>query len=161
MHAFQSLCYLLLAVSAAAAPLNDALNQSETPALEVRDKTLVCKNTGGNIEISQNKAEGNIHAAPATKGGTKSGYPHEYKNLADGDKKNIVWPNKNCNAKDVTLLEFPVFKDGHLFEYDQKKPADKTKIGPVRGVFTYPHKDFCGVMAHTEKDNKGNFALCQ
>ncbi|KAL1642552.1 putative a-sarcin precursor [Diplodia seriata] len=153
MHAFQSLCYLLFAVSATAAPFN----QTDIHGLAASDKILTCKNSGGNIRISQNKAEGNIHAAPLGDKVTKSGYPHEFGNR----EPKIVWPNKKCNADNVKLLEFPVFADGHLFPFDEKKPDDKSKIGPARGIYTYPSKDFCGVMAHTEKDNKGPFALCE
>ncbi|OJD28974.1 ribotoxin [Diplodia corticola] len=157
MHAFQSLCYMLFAVSAMSAPFN----QTEAQGVNPQNTTVTCKTAGGNIRINLNKAEGNIHAAPRGDHDTKSGYPHELKN---GDGAIRTWPNRKCNDKHAELLEFPVFPDGHLFPFDQEmKPADKSSLltGSARAVYTHPGKDFCGVVAHTEKDNKGPFALCE
>ncbi|OJD33105.1 ribotoxin [Diplodia corticola] len=152
MHAVKSICYLLFAVNAAAIPMNQTLG------LEARDKTLLCRNTKGDVKISQGKAEGNIHAAPVVDPKVKSqkpksGYPHGY-----GNNDGIKWPNSKCNDKNAELLEFPVYADGHLFPYNEKK----TNLDPgiARGIFTYPSKDFCGVMAHKD-GNSGPFALCE
>ncbi|KAB2580682.1 hypothetical protein BFW01_g3347 [Lasiodiplodia theobromae] len=151
MHVVKSVCYFLFAVNVAAVPFNQTLG------LEARDVSLRCKNTKGDFTISQNKAEGNIHAAPVgdpdkKEPKTKSGYPHGY-----GNRDGITWPNKKCNDKNAKLLEFPVYPDGHLFPYNEKK--SDLDPGPARAIYTYPSKDFCGVMAHTD-GNAGGFALC-
>ncbi|KAF8906979.1 Ribonuclease/ribotoxin [Gymnopilus junonius] len=129
-------------------------------SLERRDTFVTCRNTavkGGSFQISNQKAEGNIHAAPLTNGGTKSGYPHQFTNA-----KKIQWPNPKCNnlASGVILLEFPVFADGHLYNADSKPKDDP---GAARGIFTSPNKDYCGVVAHKgigQDANKGDLLLC-
>ncbi|KAF9224787.1 ribonuclease U2 [Gyrodon lividus] len=138
------LCLALVAVPTFAAP----------SALQARDTTWTCSNSQGTIKISQNAAESNIHAAPLTDGTTKSSYPHKFQNVGGYN-----WPNSKCNFKATStnfLLEFPVFADGHLYPFDVKPKADP---GPARAIFTYPSKDFCGVIAHTEA-NQGPLVLC-
>ncbi|KAI9793194.1 MAG: hypothetical protein M1816_000615 [Peltula sp. TS41687] len=155
MVSAKSLFYLLLIAAPALAAPAPAPAAAPAGTLEVRaDKILTCQNTGGNIKISSNKAEGNVHAAPLNEK-TASGYPHHFQN----NKGDIIkFPNKACNAKGVKLLEYPVFADGHLYPSGMKPKADP---GPARAIYTTPHKDFCGVIAHTEKDNKGPFKLCE
>lgn len=119
---------------------------------------VTCKNTAlGSFHISNQKAEGNIHAAPLKNGGTRSGYPHQFTNA-----KNIKWHNRKCNnlARGVILLEFPVFKDGHLYNAESKPKDDP---GAARAIFTSPNKDYCGVIAHEgvgKEANKGDLLLC-
>ncbi|OJD38023.1 ribotoxin [Diplodia corticola] len=153
MYALKSLCFALFAVNAVAAPFNQTL--------EARGKDLLCKNTEGNFKINSDKAERAMHAAPVGNPPdklpqTKSGYPHQFHNA-----KGLKWANSHCNDKNAKLLEFPVFADGHLFQYDEKKnPSDASWVGPARVIYTMPSKDYCGVMAHTT-GNKGDFELCE
>ena len=87
-------------------------------------------------------------------GGSKSGYPHQFKN----ENAPIVWPNAKCNnlAAGIILLEFPVFADGHLYNWNSKPKDDP---GPVRAIYTSPGKDYCGVIGH-ETGNMGPLKLC-
>lgn len=140
---------------------------------------MTCSTVFGTIHIDVAKAEGNIHAAPADQ---QAGfrYPHEFRNLEViewANTKPILWPNRECHGVfgkkappqiAPKLLAFPVFPDGHLFPWDQQNPpADP---GPVRAVFTFPDKRFCGIMVHdgiaknphnpTEGVSEGPFKLC-
>lgn len=140
---------------------------------------MTCSTIFGTIHIDVAKAEGNVHAAPADQQAGFT-YPHEFRNIDViewPNSKPINWPNDKCNgvyAKRAQpqiapkLLEFPVLPDGHLFPWNQPNPpADP---GPVRAVFTFPDKVFCGVMVHDgiarnrhnpqEGANEGPFKLC-
>jgi rRNA endonuclease len=65
---------------------------------------------------------------------------------------------KNGNGKDDNyLLEFPVFPDGHAYNFN-KKPKDDP--GAARVIYTYPQKVFCGVVSHTN-GNQGDLRLCR
>ncbi|CCX17131.1 Similar to Ribonuclease alpha-sarcin; acc. no. P00655 [Pyronema omphalodes CBS 100304] len=142
MVSFTTLFVLALSATALAAP-----------TLEERDTIYICNIQGQPpLRISRNKAEGNMHAAPLSDGKTKTSYPHEFKNIGNA----IKFPSGKC--KGVKLLEFPVFADGHLYPYDVKPKADP---GPARVIFTYPSKDFCGIVSHTLPNNGGPLALCR
>lgn len=120
----------------------------------------------------------NLHSAPLSDGHTGSSYPHWFTNgydkRGDGSLKSglkgplITFGNGECDKapnhsshgsghKDHYLLEFPVFEDGHEYKYDSKKP--KEDPGPARAIYTYPNKDFCGIVAHTD-GNQGDLVLC-
>ncbi len=117
-----------------------------------------------------------MHRAPLSDGKSGSSYPHWFTNGYNGDGKlkkgrkgpEIKFPNKKCNFRprhttgthmdDRYLLEFPVFPDGRLYPHE-KKP--KEKPGPARVIYTWPNKDFCGVVAHTERDSTGPLQLCR
>ncbi|KAL2219486.1 alpha sarcin precursor [Thermoascus aurantiacus ATCC 26904] len=156
----------LAAVSALAAP----------SPLEAQDTTWKCTNDGKTLVFSQSKAERNAHQAPLSDGKTGSGYPHWFKNGYDGNGKltnGLKEPlikfgkgacdrppkhSKNGDAKDDHyLLEFPIYSDGHLYKYD-KRPKERPPVARV--IYTYPHKDFCGIVSHTH-GNTGPLVPCR
>ena len=121
---------------------------------------MTCKNAGGNFKISLSAAESASHHAQLNLGAgtTATSYPHEFQTFNDA----VKFANPKCNRdgkgkRQQTLLEFPVFPDGHQYPFNSKPRANP---GNARVIFTSPSKDFCGVISHTEKDNKGRFAWC-
>ncbi|KAI5785758.1 clavin precursor [Pyronema domesticum] len=141
----------LIAAPALAAPAAEL-------EIEARDVIYRCPHG----KISQNKAIGNMHQAPVTLKGTGSGYPHEFKNYP-----HYKWANKKCNTGSgkggqhpPTLLEFPVFEDGHFYNYNKGHP--KPDDGYNRVIYSYPNKEFCGIIGHTDKGKKGDkLVQCQ
>ncbi|CCX04823.1 clavin precursor [Pyronema domesticum] len=152
------LCAVLLAAPALAAPTADP---TSLEALEARaEKEYRCKNEVKDFLIKESVAVHTVRQAPVTKGGTKSGYPHPFQNFSK-----IKWANKKCNTgsgkggrEPPLLLEFPVFADGHFYPYNTGKP--KPDPGNNRVIYSYPNKDFCGVVGHTKKNNGGPLAHC-
>ena len=114
-----------------------------------------------------------IKKAPLSDGKTKTSYPHWFTNGYDGDgnpvrTEHINFPAKTCNIppkhspggsgkSDRYLLEFPLKSNGELYPYD-KKPKERTE--PARVIYVYPHRVFCGIVAHTE-GSEGPLQLCQ
>lgn len=141
-------------------------------------QTWKCQNSGKTLTYSQSKAESDAHGTPLSDGSTGSSYPHWFTNgydkKGDGSLKSglsgplITFGNGECDKApkhsengddpgDHYLLEFPVMADGGYYDYNSKKP--KADPGPARVIYTYPHKDFCGIVAHTD-GNQGELVLC-
>ncbi|CAI7603347.1 unnamed protein product [Penicillium viridicatum] len=145
-------------------------------SLAAADTFWACANTQGKFRVSQNNAEWAIKKAPLSDGKTKTSYPHWFTNGYDGNgnvkdpKKSppIKFPGKICNKPpkhssegsgkdDNYLLEFPLKSNEELYPYD-KKPKEPTE--PARVIYVYPHRVFCGIVAHT-KGNEGPLELCE
>jgi hypothetical protein len=113
----------------------------------------VYPNQGGLIKYST--AESTLHQAPLAPG--LSGYPHFFTNGGD------LPLGRNCDAaaKANELFEFPVFGDGHLYNWNTKRnDRDGENPGPARVLYTKFSKDFCGVIAHNGPGNIGDFHIC-
>ncbi|KAF7596408.1 hypothetical protein BBP40_001715 [Aspergillus hancockii] len=123
-----------------------------------QDRTWTCTNSNRQLRYSQNSAISASHHAPISDGKTKRSYPHWFTNGYDGDgklkkslKKPLVqFPVADCNKPpkhskngegktDHYLREFPVYQDGHQYNFDKKPKEDP---GEARIIYTYPHKTF-------------------
>ncbi|KAI7226587.1 hypothetical protein KC330_g8759 [Hortaea werneckii] len=144
------------ALAASALPISEERNST---SLEVRqnysfncDAAPPAQFPGQGGIISYSTASSTIHQAPLGRG--RSGYPHEFTN-----KQNLPL-GRNCDAaaKNGGLFEFPVFSDGHLYDWTSARPKDNP--GPARVLFTTPSKDFCGVIAHDGPGNTEPFHIC-
>jgi hypothetical protein len=87
-----------------------------------------------------------MHQAPVTLKGTGSGYPHEFKNFPG-----YKWANKKCNTGSgkggqhpPTLVGFPVFEDGHFYNYNEGHP--KPDDGDNRLFTVTPIRSFVGLL---------------
>ncbi|KAI6160752.1 a-sarcin precursor [Pisolithus thermaeus] len=139
-------CLALAIVPALAGPV--PTQPEQTPGPQAAD-AFACKNTHGDFHISVKHAKENVRAAPTVAGST--GFPHPFPNY-DG----IQFRHARCNHHGVSLLEFPVYPDGHLYPFDQQPKHDP---GPARVIYTAHKKEFCGVIAHTDGE-KGHYKLC-
>lgn len=98
--------------------------------------------------------------APAPQDKGKSGYPHHFLN-EDDQFPELIIPNpanlekSPSNASSTTShYEYPVFADGHTYDYDTKKkhmPPDAQ--GHLRAI-TSQKKKLKAVIAHDGEDNK-------
>ncbi|KAJ3101333.1 hypothetical protein HDU97_001427 [Phlyctochytrium planicorne] len=101
------------------------------------DITYHCYNRQlGRFTVTKYKAESLLRNIPLAH--TPSNYPHEFGN---GEKLKFA---KGCGGS--SLREAPLLLNGHTYNYNSHHPRDDP--GPVRVIFTYPGKKFCGIITH-------------
>jgi len=100
------------------------------------------------VKIHLDKAEVNIRDVVVPDPLPRTGYPKKF-----GNREGIAFASA-CTGK--TLLEFPVYTDGHLW----KKREDPLI---ARVIFTDPGKVLCGIIGHpnAKKDHDRSFKLCE
>jgi hypothetical protein len=91
---------------------------------------------------------------PAGSSKTKSGYPHEFRNM-DGIQWTTSDQRQACMSAKTKTLEFPILtgrgKKPPKFKFNESKgsSADSTP-GACRLVVTEVGGSFCGIMCHNE-----------
>ncbi|KAJ5350668.1 Guanine-specific ribonuclease N1/T1 [Penicillium brevicompactum] len=106
-------------------------------------------------KISQDTVQEQLENAPAPNDTRKSGYPHRFKNIRQGEKKERLF-DTGSNSSTTSYREYPVMSDGSNYDFDERP---KPNPGPFRAI-TNQNKTFKGVIAHDGKDgrtNAGNF----
>ncbi|KAI6018332.1 clavin precursor [Pisolithus marmoratus] len=142
-------CLALAVAPALGVPTDLASAQPEVGPGQQAADAFACKNTHGDFHISAKHAKDNVLAAPPVAGST--GFPHPFANYDE-----IPFHNARCKHHGVSLLEFPVYPDGHLYPFDQHPKQDP---GPARVVYTAHKKEICGVIAHPDGE-MGHYRLC-
>ncbi|KAK4203428.1 Ribonuclease/ribotoxin [Triangularia verruculosa] len=102
----------------------------------------------------------NVQSFPDRETPGRSGYPHEFKNI-----QGIVWDFNTwrCSRSGYKpLLEMPVFPDGHLYPWDERRDSPNGQNpGPARAIYAAPGGtiEFCGLIAHVS-GNQGYLEKC-
>ncbi|KAK9847833.1 Guanine-specific ribonuclease N1/T1 [Penicillium brevicompactum] len=106
-------------------------------------------------KISQDTVQEQLENAPGPNDATKSGYPHRFKNIRQGEKNERLF-DTGSNSSTTSYREYPVMSDGSNYDFDERP---KPNPGPFRAI-TNQNKTFKGVIAHDGKNgrtNAGNF----
>lgn len=91
--------------------------------------------------------------APNPRDTGKSGYPHKFHNKPGETQIPQLVRTDSVASSTTSLYEYPVFSDGHAYEYQSRRPKDDP--GHIRGI-TNQNKRFKGVVAHDGMDGRPN-----
>ena len=94
--------------------------------------------TGGNIPLGP--VEQQIKDAPSEASNHGHAYPHKFYNYEHLEL------NDACQGQ--TMLELPVFSDGHAYDLEHGENP-----GAARAIYSADTHDLCAVVAHDNDDS--------
>ncbi|KAB5577634.1 Ribonuclease/ribotoxin [Coniochaeta sp. 2T2.1] len=132
---------LILATLATASPLPSAEPTNTTSNKAPAAQQLVCTiNRNTALTFTERQVRANLLQFPDATGA--SVFPHYFSNY-----EHFFWDYNKPDCDAASLLEMPVFTDGHLYDWDR---TPRPGPGPVRLVYFADgdERTFCGLIAH-------------